>query len=140
MKQAISAEDQVVTRMLNAFQRDGRAMLEQLLPLLHQPKGCPDAMVEGWGDVHAGRTGASTVTLISAKCAQADDRKKLLARLRLGRGDDQAWTATVSIVTTPDASFAWPPPGAEVDWWAEQREHIRARIALHRRPARAIAL
>lgn len=140
MKPAISAEDQAVTQMLNGFQRSGRAMLEQLLPSLHQPKACPDAMVEGWGDVHAGRTGASTVTLVSAKCALPDDRAKLLARLRLGRGADQAWTVTVSVVASPDAEVAWPPPGAEIDWWAAQREHIRARIAEHRRPARPIAL
>jgi hypothetical protein len=140
VRQVPSAEDHAVTQMLNAFQRDGRAMLEGLLPLLHRPKGCPDALVEGWGDVHAGRSGASTVTLVSAKCAPAADRMKLLARLRLGRGDDQAWTATVSVVTSPDAAFAWPPPGAENDWWAAQREHIRTRIAMHRRPARTTAL
>ena len=44
----ISPEDLAVTQMLNAFQREGRAILEQLLPSLHQPKGCSDAMVEGY--------------------------------------------------------------------------------------------
>jgi hypothetical protein len=140
VREAIRAEDHAVTQMLNAFQREGRAMLEELLPLLHQPKGCPDAVVEGWGDVHAGRSGASTVTLVSAKCAPAEDRMKLLARLRLGRGDDQAWMATVSVVSSPDAAFAWPPPGAEVEWWAAQRDHIRTRIAQHRKPAKIVAL
>lgn len=140
MKPEQSAEDQAITQMLNAFQRSGRVMLEQLLPLLHRPKGCPDAMVDGWGDVHAGRTGASTVTLVSAKCAPPEDRTKRLARLHLGRGADQAWTATVSVVGSPDAEVAWPPPGAEIDWWAAQREHIRERIAKHRQPARPIPL
>ena len=140
MKQAISPEDLAVTQMLNAFQRDGRAILEQLLPSLHQPKGCPDAMVEGWGDVHAGRSGASTVTLVSAKCAPPDDRKKLLAQIHLGRDADQAWTATISVVSSPDTTCAWPPPGAEIDWWVTQREHIRTRIAQYRRPAKVAAL
>ncbi|HEY3218598.1 MAG TPA: hypothetical protein VGK15_05890 [Candidatus Limnocylindria bacterium] len=120
--------------MLNAFQRAGRAMLEQLLPSLHHPKECPDAMVDGWGDVHAGRSGATTVTLVSAKCALADDPKKFLARLRLGRDADQTWRATVSIVASPDAQTLWPPPGAEIDWWTAQSAEIRSRIAQHRHP------
>lgn len=130
----IDADDRGVTQMLNNFQRAGRAMLEQLLPSLHHPKECPDAIVEGWGDVHAGRTGASTITLVSAKCAPADDPKKLLARLRLGRDADQIWTATVSAVASPDTRTLWPPPGAEIDWWTAQRDHIRSRIAGHRHP------
>jgi len=140
MKQVMTPEDLAVTQMLNAFQREGRATLEQLLPSLRQPKGCPDAMVEGWGDVKAGRTGASTVTLVSAKCALPEDRKKLLAQIHLGRDADQAWTATVSVVSSPDTAFAWPPPGAEIEWWATQREHIRTRIAQHRKPAKVVAL
>jgi hypothetical protein len=139
VKAVAGAVEQAETQMLNAFQREGRAMLEQLLPSLHQPKGCPDAMVEGWGDVHAGRSGASTVTLVSAKCALPEDRK-LLARLHLGRGVDQAWRVTVSVVASPDADVTWPPPGLEVEWWAAQREHIRSRIAEHRKPAKKPAL
>ena len=134
MRPAIDADDHEVTKMLNAFQRAGRAMLEQLLPSLHHPKECPDAMVDGWGVVHAGRSGASTVTLVSAKCALADDTTKLLARLRLGRDADQIWRATVSVVASPDAQIAWPPPGGEIDWWSAQSKHIRSRIAQHRHP------
>jgi hypothetical protein len=131
----MDADDVAVTLMLNSFQRAGRAMLEQLLPTLHYPKECPDAQVDGWGDVHAGRTGASTVTLVSTKCAPIDDKAKLLARLHLGRGADQMWKATVSVVASPDAQTAWPPPGAEIDWWAAQSKHIRSRITQHRHPA-----
>jgi hypothetical protein len=134
MKQpTVDADDRAVTLMLNNFQRAGRAMLEQLLPTLHHPKQCPDAAVDGWGDVHAGRTGASTVTLVSAKCAP-DEAKKLLACLRLGRGADQMWKATVSVIASQDAETAWPPSGPEIDWWAAQSKHIRARIAEHRHP------
>lgn len=136
MKPAIDADDLAVTQMLNGFQRAGRAMLEELLPSLHHPKECPDAIVEGWGDLSAGRSGASTVTLVSAKCAQSDDRAKLVARLRLGRDGDQAWQATVWVVAGADTQVPWPPPGLESDWWAAQREHIRARIAEHRHPAK----
>jgi hypothetical protein len=134
MRPALDAEDRATTQMLNAFQRAGRAALEELLPSLHHPKECPDAVVEGWGDVQGGRTGASTVTLVSSKCALADDRMKLLACLRLGRDADQIWTATVSVVASPDARTGWPPPGAESEWWTAQRDHIRARIAQHRHP------
>ena len=140
MKPVNEADDHAVTQMLNAFQNSGRLMLEQLLPSLHQPKGCPDAVVDGWGDVEAGRSGASTVTIVSAKCAPPDDRKKPLARLHLGRGAGQAWIATVSVLSAPDREVAWPPPGVETDWWAEQREHIRAGIAQHRRPTKVVAL
>ncbi len=131
----MDADDVAVTLMLNNFQRAGRAMLEQLLPTLHHPKECPDAQVDGWGDVHAGRTGASTVTLVSTKCAPIDDKAKLLARLHLGRGADQMWKATVSVVASPDAQTEWPPAGPEIDWWAAQSKHIRSQIALHRHPA-----
>lgn len=137
MTPAGDANDRAVTQMLNGFQRAGRAMLEQLLPSLHHPKECPDAMVDGWGDVHGGRTHASTVTLVSAKCAHEGDRMKLLARLRLGRDDDQIWRATVSVVASPDTQIAWPPPGAEIDWWTAQSTHIRSRIAQHRHPPSA---
>jgi hypothetical protein len=134
MRTTIDADDQAVTQMLNAFQRAGRAMFEQLLPVLHHPKECPDATIDGWGDVQAGRSGASTVRLLSDKCAQADDRTKLLARLRLERGDDQVWMATVSLVASPDARTPWPPPGLEIDWWSAQRERIRAYLKEYRHP------
>ena len=128
------SDELAITRMLNAFQRDGRAMLELLLPALHHHSQCPDAVVEGWGDVHAGSNGASTVTLVSKKCAVPDDRKKPLARLRLERDADHVWMATVSVVASVDAQSAWPPPGPEDEWWTAQRDHIRARIWEHRHP------
>jgi hypothetical protein len=136
MTATTASDDAAVTRMLNAFQRDGRAMLEQLLPALHHPKQCPDAMVDGWGDVQAGRNGASTVTLVSQKCAQPDDRTRLLARLRLERDAGGAWMVTVSVIASDDARSPWPPRGLEDDWWSVQRDHIRARISAHRHPVK----
>src|SRR5947209_242494 len=42
--------DVEATRILNGFQRDARAMLEQLLPSLRHRGFYPDASVDGWGD------------------------------------------------------------------------------------------
>jgi hypothetical protein len=134
MKTSVDTGGQADTQMLNAFQHAGRAMLEELLPVLHHPKECPDAMVDGWGDLHAGRSGASTVRLLSVKCALPDDKTRVLARLRLERGDDHAWTVTVSLVAAPEARTVWPPPGLESDWWSAQRELIRARLKEYRHP------
>jgi len=130
----IDAAGKAETQLLNAFQRAGRSMLEELLPVLHHPKECPDALVDGWGDVRSGRSGASTVRLLSVKCAQPDDRTRLLARLRLERDDDQRWTVTVSLVASADTSTAWPPPAPESDWWSAQRDLIRAHLKAHRHP------
>jgi hypothetical protein len=134
MTATLDAAGKAETQLLNGFQHAGRAMLEELLPVLHHPKECPDAMVDGWGDLRSGRSGASTVRLLSVKCAQPDDRTRLLARLRLERDAAQRWMVTVSLVASADTRTAWPPPGTESEWWSAQREHIRAYLKAYRHP------
>jgi hypothetical protein len=84
--------------------------------------------------VRSGRSGASTVRLLSVKCAQPDDKTRLLARLRLERDDDRAWIVTVSLAASPDTRSPWPPPGPESEWWSAQRDHIRAYLKEYRHP------
>jgi len=119
--------DEEATRVLNSFQRDARAMLEQLLPALRQRGLYPDASVDGWGDSRGGRGIASTVVLTSPKWLKPTDRTKQLARLRLQLSESNAWTVIVSVVAQPDQLHAWPP-SAEAEWWTELRERIRAQI------------
>jgi hypothetical protein len=115
------------TRILNAFQRDARAMLEQLLPALRQRGLYPEASVDGWGDSRGGRGTASTVVLISPKWLKPLDRTKQLARLRLELSDSDKWTVIVSVVAQTDQRYPWPP-SADAEWWNELRERIRAQI------------
>jgi hypothetical protein len=122
-----SVSDQEVTRILNGFQRDARAMLEQLLPVLRNRGFYPEASVDGWGDSREGRGTASTVVLTSPKWLKPQDRTKQLARLRLELGGSNAWMVIVSVVAQPDQLQPWPP-AAEGEWWAELRERVRAQI------------
>jgi hypothetical protein len=119
--------DEEATRILNAFQRDARAMLEQLLPALRQRGLYPEASVDGWGDSRGGRGTASTVVLISPKWLKPLDRTKQLARLRLELSDSDEWAVIVSVVAQPDQRYLWPP-SADAEWWTELRERIRAQI------------
>ena len=119
--------DAEATRVLNAFQRDARAMLEQLLPLLRQRKFYPDAAVDGWGDSHEGRGTASTVVLSSPRWLKPTDRTKELARVRLERSEKDEWSLIVSVVARPEERRAWPST-ADVRWWADLRERIRLAI------------
>lgn len=119
--------DEEATRVLNSFQRDARAMLEQLLPALRQRGLYPDASVDGWGDSRGGRGIASTVVLTSPKWLKPTDRTKQLARLRLQLSESNAWTVIVSVVAQPDQLHTWPP-SAEAEWWTDLRERIRAQI------------
>jgi hypothetical protein len=119
--------DEEATRILNGFQRDARAMLEQLLPTLRHRGLYPEASVDGWGDSRGGRGTASTVVLTSPKWLKPTDKTKQLARLRLQLSESDAWTVIVSVVAQPDQLHSWPP-SAEADWWTDLRELIRAQI------------
>lgn len=115
------------TRVLNGFQRDARAMLEQLLPALRQKGLYPEASVDGWGDSRDGRGTASTVVMTSPKWLKPTDKTKQLARVRLQLSDSNAWAVIVSVVAQPDQLYPWPPSD-EAEWWADLRERIRTQI------------
>lgn len=119
--------DEEATRVLNAFQRDARAMLEHLLPALHQRGLYPEAQVDGWGDSRGGRGTASTVVLASPKWLKPTDKTKQLARLRLQLSESNTWAVIVSVVAQPDQLHAWPPAD-ETTWWTDLRELIRVQI------------
>lgn len=119
--------DGEATRILNAFQRDARAMLEYLLPALRQRGLYPEAMVDGWGDSRDGRGTASTVVLTSPKWLKPTDRTKQLARVRLELSDSHQWSVIVSVVAQPDRRQEWLPT-MDGEWWAALRERIRAQI------------
>lgn len=119
--------DVEATRILNGFQRDARAMLEQLLPSLRHRGFYPDASVDGWGDSRGGRGTASTVVMTSPKWLKPLDKTKQLARLRLELSESGQWTALVCVVAQPDQTYPWPPT-SEADWWTDLRERIRAQI------------
>lgn len=123
----MTVADEEATRILNGFQRDARAMLEQLLPTLRHRGLYPDASVDGWGDSRGGRGTASTVVMTSPKWLKPTDKTKQLARLRLQLSESDAWTVIVSVVAQPDQLYTWPP-SAEADWWTDLRERIRAQI------------
>lgn len=123
--------DDGATRILNTFQRDARATLEQLLPFLHRAGLYPDAFVEGWADVRGGRAAASTVVLMSPKPLRPPDRTRQLGRVRLEVSDHGEWTAVVSVVARLDERCAWPP-AAEAAWWAALGEGFRAQILDYR--------
>lgn len=127
--------DADTTRVLNAFQRDARAALEELLPFLHRPGLYPDVFVDGWGDARAGRGTASTVALVSPKALRPPDRTKELGRVRLEVGDPGEWTAIVSVVAHPDERHAWPPV-AEDAWWSAVGETLRTGILEFHGPVR----
>ena len=127
-----ASSDGDATQILNSFQRDARAALEQLLPFLHRPGLYPDAMVDGWGDSRGGRGTASTVVLMSPKGLRPpDQRTKELVKLRLEVSPAGEWTAIVSVVARSDERMAWPP-AAEAAWWDAAREMLRTRIVEHR--------
>ena len=115
------------TRILNAFQRDARAMLEHLLPSLRQRGLYPEASVDGWGDSRDGRGTASTVVLTSPKWLKPTDRTKQLARVRLELSGSDEWLVIVSVVAQPDQRHPWLPT-AEAEWWTDLRERIRVQI------------
>jgi hypothetical protein len=119
--------DEEATRVLNAFQRDARAMLEYLLPTLRQRGLYPEALVDGWGDSRGGRGTASTVVLSSPKWLKPTDKTKQLARLRLQLSESNTWAVIVSVVAQPAQLYAWPPAD-ESAWWTELRELIRVQI------------
>ncbi len=116
-----------VTRILNAFQRDARAVFEQLLPGLRRRGLYPDALIDGWGDARGARGTASTVVLMTPNWLKPQHRTKQLARLRLEINEADEWTAIVTVVAQPDDRSAWPP-ALEREWWVEQRERIRGLI------------
>jgi hypothetical protein len=119
--------DEEATRILNAFQRDARAMLEYLLPSLRQRGLYPEASVDGWGDSRGGRGTASTVVLASPKWLKPTDKTKQLARVRLELTESDQWAVTVSVVAQPDHQHEWPQSD-EAKWWSDLRERIRAQI------------
>ncbi len=119
--------DEEATRILNGFQRDARAMLEQLLPTLRHRGLYPDASVDGWGDSRGGRGTASTVVMTSPKWLKPTDRTKQLARVRLELSESGEWTVVVFVVAQPDQRYPWPPT-AEGTWWMDLRERIRVQI------------
>ena len=119
--------DEEATRILNGFQRDARAMLEQLLPTLRHRGLYPEASVDGWGDSRGGRGTASTVVMTSPKWLKPTDRTKQLARLRLELSESNQWAVVVCVVAQPDQRYAWPP-SVETDWWTHLRERVRAQI------------
>lgn len=125
------ATDDAAATILNTFQRDGRAVLEQLLPFVHGARLYPDAFVEGWGDLRGGRATASTVVLLSPKAVKPPESTKQLARLRLAVTERGEWTATVSVVAEADERCAWPPV-AEAGWWIALRERLRTGIVGYR--------
>src|SRR5467141_997266 len=108
--------DEEATRVLNGFQRDARAMLEQLLPALRQRGLYPEASVDGWGDSRGGRGNASTVVMTSPKWLKPTDRTKQLARLRLELSEAHEWTVVVAGVAQPDQRYPRPHPD-EAAWW-----------------------
>jgi len=120
-------DDEEATRILNGFQRDARAMLEQLLPMLRHRGLYPEASVDGWGDSRGGRGTASTVVMTSPKWLKPTDRTKQLARVRLELSEANEWTVVVSVVAQSDQRHAWPPADA-TDWWTGLRERVRAQI------------
>lgn len=120
-------DDQEATQVLNGFQRDARAMLEQLLPALRQRGLYPEAFVDGWGDSRGGRGTASTVVMSSPKWLKPLDRTKQLARLRLGLSEAHEWTVVVCVVAQPDQRYPWPQTD-EALWWTDLRERIRGQI------------
>lgn len=115
------------TRILNGFQRDARAMLEHLLPSLRHRGFYPDASVDGWGDSRGGRGTASTVVMTSPKWLKPLDKTKQLARLRLELNESDEWTLVVCVVHQPDQRQLWPE-SADLKWWTDLRERIRAQI------------
>jgi hypothetical protein len=119
--------DAEVTRVLNGFQREARAMLEYLLPTLRHKGLYPDASVDGWGDSRGGRGTASTVVMTSPKWLKPTDRTKQLARVRLELSDSHEWSVVVSVVAQTDRRSAWPQPD-EAAWWLDLRERIRGEI------------
>ena len=119
--------DAEATRVLNDFQRDARAMLEQLLPALRQLGFYPEASVDGWGDSRDGRGTASTVALVSPKWLKPTDRTKQLARVCLELSDTDEWSVVVSIVAQRDRLQRWSP-SVDEQWWTDLREHIRGGI------------
>ncbi|MEP6693374.1 MAG: hypothetical protein ABJB39_01875 [Chloroflexota bacterium] len=120
--------DDEATRILNGFQRDARAMLEQqLLPTLKHRGLYPEASVDGWGDSRGGRGVASTVVMTSPKWLKPTDKTKQLARLRLELGEPEGWAVVVSVVARPDVTYPWPPSD-EAAWFADQCERIRSQI------------
>ena len=119
--------DEEATRILNGFQRDARAMLEQLLPTLRHRGLYPEASVDGWGDSRGGRGTASTVVMTSPKWLKPTDRTKQLARVRLELSQTNEWSVVVSVVAQPDQRYPWPPT-AVADWWADLRERVRTQI------------
>jgi hypothetical protein len=119
--------DAEATRVLNDFQRDARAMLEQLLPTLRQRGLYPEASVEGWGDSRDGRGTASTVALVSPKWLKPTDRTKQLARVRLELSEKDEWSVVVSVVAQRDRRDEGLPTDSP-QWWTDLREHIRGRI------------
>lgn len=120
-----------VTRMLSGFQRDARAMLEQLLPLLRRPGLYPDAIVDGWGDARGGQSTATTVVLMAPKGVRPTDRTKQLGRIRLEADATGTWTATVSIVAQADQRFTWPP-ASEAQWWTAAGERFKTEVVRFR--------
>jgi hypothetical protein len=119
--------DEEATRILNGFQRDARAMLEQLLPMLRNRGLYPEASVDGWGDSRGGRGVASTVVMTSPKWLKPTDRTKQLARVRLELSEADEWSVVVSVVAQPDQRYPWPPVDAS-EWWTGLRERVRAQI------------
>lgn len=119
--------DEEATRILNGFQRDARAMLEQLLPTLRHRGLYPDASVDGWGDSRGGRGTASTVVMTSPKWLKPTDKTKQLARVRLELSESAEWAVVVCVVAQPDQRYPWPP-SPEAEWWTELRERIRTQI------------
>jgi hypothetical protein len=119
--------DEEATRILNGFQRDARAMLEQLLPMLRARGLYPEASVDGWGDSRGGRGTASTVVMTSPKWLKPTDRTKQLVRVRLELSEASEWTVVISVVAQTDQRDAWPPANA-TEWWAVLRERVRAQI------------
>lgn len=115
------------TRILNGFQRDARAMLEQLLPSLRNRGFYPDASVDGWGDSRGGRGTASTVVMTSPKWLKPLDKTKQLARLRLELSELDEWALVVCVVHQPDQREPWPA-SADPKWWTDLRERVRAQI------------
>jgi hypothetical protein len=119
--------DGEVTRVLNGFQREARAMLEYLLPTLRHKGLYPDASVDGWGDSRGGRGTASTVVMTSPKWLKPTDRTKQLARLRLELSEAHEWSVVVCVVAQPDQRCEWPQAD-EAAWWTDLRERIRLQI------------
>ena len=121
----LAAEE--ATRILNGFQRDARAMLEQLLPSLRHRGFYPDASVDGWGDSRGGRGTASTVVMTSPKWLKPLDKTKQLVRVRLELNESDEWALVVCVVHQPDQRHEWPAT-TDAKWWSALRESIRTQI------------